>query len=495
MDGASVFKLYDTFGFPLELTEEILAENGFTADKEGFQTHMQAQKELARKNRKSNEDEGWDKNELDLDIPKTVFTGYDTLLDTGKILAILADGKLTDSVSEGQKAVVLVDQTPFYAEGGGQVCDKGFMSTVTEADDEKIFDAEVIKVEKKDGIFYHTVMVLANSIHVGDEVLLTVDPEKRNAAARNHTATHLLQKALKEVVGNHVEQAGSMVNESMLRFDFSHFEAVTSEQLAKVEAIVNEMIDNFLPVTTAEMSLEEAQKTGAMALFGEKYGSTVRVVNAGDWSIELCGGTHVKNTGEIGAFKIISEGGVASGVRRIEAVTGAGVLQAAKQAENILGQVCEALKCNKTVLADKAKSMAEELKALKKELEEMKKAAMGGEADAMVAGAKQINGVKLICKEFADYQIADLRNLSDDIKAANKGIVMVFATVNGPKVTFLVSVTDDLLDKGYHAGNMIKQIAAACGGGGGGKADMAQAGAKDPSKIKDAFALAESLIK
>ena len=495
LDGASVFKLYDTFGFPLELTEEILAENGFTADKEGFQTHMQAQKELARKNRKSNEDEGWDKNELDLDIPKTVFTGYDTLLDTGKILAILADGKLTDSVSEGQKAVVLVDQTPFYAEGGGQVCDKGFMSTVTEADDEKIFDAEVIKVEKKDGIFYHTVMVLANSIHVGDEVLLTVDPEKRNAAARNHTATHLLQKALKEVVGNHVEQAGSMVNESMLRFDFSHFEAVTSEQLAKVEAIVNEMIDNFLPVTTAEMSLEEAQKTGAMALFGEKYGSTVRVVNAGDWSIELCGGTHVKNTGEIGAFKIISEGGVASGVRRIEAVTGAGVLQAAKQAENILGQVCEALKCNKTVLADKAKSMAEELKALKKELEEMKKAAMGGEADAMVAGAKQINGVKLICKEFADYQIADLRNLSDDIKAANKGIVMVFATVNGPKVTFLVSVTDDLLDKGYHAGNMIKQIAAACGGGGGGKADMAQAGAKDPSKIKDAFALAESLIK
>lgn len=495
LDGASVFKLYDTFGFPLELTEEILAENGFTADKEGFQTHMQAQKELARKNRKSNEDEGWDKNELDLDIPKTVFTGYDTLLDTGKILAILADGKLTDSVSEGQKAVVLVDQTPFYAEGGGQVCDKGFMSTVTEADDEKIFDAEVIKVEKKDGIFYHTVMVLANSIHVGDEVLLTVDPEKRNAAARNHTATHLLQKALKEVVGNHVEQAGSMVNESMLRFDFSHFEAVTSEQLAKVEAIVNEMIDNFLPVTTAEMSLEEAQKTGAMALFGEKYGSTVRVVNAGDWSIELCGGTHVKNTGEIGAFKIISEGGVASGVRRIEAVTGAGVLQAAKQAENILGQVCEALKCNKTVLADKAKSMAEELKALKKELEEMKKAAMGGEADAMVAGAKQINGVKLICKEFADYQIADLRNLSDDIKAANKGIVMVFATVNGPKVTFLVSVTDDLLDKGYHAGNMIKQIAAACGGGGGGKADMAQAGAKDPSKIKDAFTLAESLIK
>lgn len=495
LDGARAFKLYDTFGFPLELTEEILAENGFTADKDGFQKHMQAQKELARKNRKSNEDEGWDKQELELDVAKTVFTGYDRLLDTGKVLAIIVDGKSSESIGEDQKGLVITDQTPFYAEGGGQVCDKGFMSTVTEADDEKIFDAEVLKVEKKDGIFYHTIQVLANEIHVGDEVLLAVDPEKRYASARNHTATHLLQKALREVVGSHVEQAGSMVNENVLRFDFSHFEAVSAAQLEEVERLVNEAINNFLPVNTAEMTMEEAQKTGAMALFGEKYGATVRVVNAGDWSIELCGGTHVKNTGEIGAFKIVSEGGVASGVRRIEAVTGAGVLQAAKQAEALTAQVCETLKCNKTVLVDKARSMAEELKALKKELEELKKAAMGGEVDAMVANAKEINGVKLICKEFADFQIADLRNLSDDIKAAHQGIVMVFATVNGPKVTFLVSVTDDLLDKGYHAGNMIKQIAAACGGGGGGKADMAQAGAKDASKIKEAFEVAEALIK
>ncbi len=495
LDGARAFKLYDTFGFPLELTEEILAENGFTADKDGFQKHMQAQKELARKNRKSNEDEGWDKQELELDVAKTVFTGYDRLLDTGKVLAIIVDGKSSESIGEDQKGLVITDQTPFYAEGGGQVCDKGFMSTVTEADDEKIFDAEVLKVEKKDGIFYHTIQVLANEIHVGDEVLLAVDPEKRYASARNHTATHLLQKALREVVGSHVEQAGSMVNENVLRFDFSHFEAVSAAQLEEVERLVNEAINNFLPVNTAEMTMEEAQKTGAMALFGEKYGATVRVVNAGDWSIELCGGTHVKNTGEIGAFKIVSEGGVASGVRRIEAVTGAGVLQTAKQAEALTAQVCETLKCNKTVLVDKARSMAEELKALKKELEELKKAAMGGEVDAMVANAKEINGVKLICKEFADFQIADLRNLSDDIKAAHQGIVMVFATVNGPKVTFLVSVTDDLLDKGYHAGNMIKQIAAACGGGGGGKADMAQAGAKDASKIKEAFEVAEALIK
>ena len=495
LDGARAFKLYDTFGFPLELTEEILGENGFTADEEGFKARMQAQKELARKNRKSNEDEGWDKNELELNVEKTIFTGYDTLLDTGKVLAIISEGNMIDSVKEGNKAVIVLDKTPLYAEGGGQVCDKGFMSTVVEAGEEKIFDAEVLKVEKKDGVFYHTIQVLSNEIKVGDEVLLAVDPEKRHCTERNHTATHLLQKALREIVGTHVEQAGSMVNENLLRFDFSHFEAVTPSQLAEIEARVNEVINNFLPVSVAEMSMEDAQKTGAMALFGEKYGAVVRVVNAGDWSVELCGGTHVKNTGEIGTFKIVSEGGVASGVRRIEAVTGTGVLAAAKSAEETIANVCDTLKCNKNALADKAKSMSEELKALKKELEELKKAAMGGEVDAMVAEAKEINGIRLITKEFKDYNINDLRSLSDDIKASHKGIVMVFATVNGEKVTFMVSITDDLLERGLHAGNMIKQIAAACGGGGGGKADMAQAGAKDASKINDAFVVAESLIK
>ena len=495
LDGARAFKLYDTFGFPLELTEEILGENGFTADEEGFKARMQAQKELARKNRKSNEDEGWDKNELELNVEKTIFTGYDTLLDTGNVLAIISEGNMIDSVKEGNKAVIVLDKTPLYAEGGGQVCDKGFMSTVVEAGEGKIFDAKVLKVEKKDGVFYHTIQVLSNEIKVGDEVLLAVDPEKRHCTERNHTATHLLQKALREIVGTHVEQAGSMVNENLLRFDFSHFEAVTPSQLAEIEARVNEVINNFLPVSVAEMSMEDAQKTGAMALFGEKYGAVVRVVNAGDWSVELCGGTHVKNTGEIGTFKIVSEGGVASGVRRIEAVTGTGVLAAAKSAEEAIANVCDTLKCNKNALADKAKSMSEELKALKKELEELKKAAMGGEVDTMVAEAKEINGIRLITKEFKDYNINDLRSLSDDIKASHKGIVMVFATVNGEKVTFMVSITDDLLERGLHAGNMIKQIASACGGGGGGKADMAQAGAKDASKINDAFVVAESLIK
>ncbi len=487
LDGEKTFKLYDTYGFPLELTEEILAENGFTADTEGFKTNMQKQKDMARAGRKVGEDEAWKDADFELNVEKTVFTGYDELQSSGKISALVVSGGLADAASEGDKVQVILDRTPFYAEGGGQAADTGF-----------IFAGEntvrVDSVEKKDGIFYHTGEVVSGVLKVGDKVTGCVDNIKRHKTARNHTATHLLQKALREVVGTHVQQAGSSVNENILRFDFSHFEAVTREQLAEVEALVNNAINQFYPVNIAEMSMEEAQKAGAMALFGEKYGSTVRVVNAGGWSVELCGGTHVANTGEIGAFKILSEGGVASGVRRIEATTGTGVLAKANEAEAVVSEVADALKANKTAVVDKARALAEEVKALKKELEELKKAAMGGEVDKMIADAKEINGVKLVTAKFDDYNINDLRGLSDDIKKAHKGIAMVFATVNGPKVTFMVSLTDDLLEKGYHAGNMIKQIAAACGGGGGGKADMAQAGAKDASKIPDAFAVAERLL-
>ena len=487
LDGEKTFKLYDTYGFPLELTEEILAENGFTADTEGFKANMQKQKDMARAGRKVGEDEAWKDADFELNVEKTVFTGYDELQSSGKISALVVSGGLADAASEGDKVQVILDRTPFYAEGGGQAADTGF-----------IFAGEntvrVDSVEKKDGIFYHTGEVVSGVLKVGDEVTGCVDNIKRHKTARNHTATHLLQKALREVVGTHVQQAGSSVNENILRFDFSHFEAVTKEQLAEVEALVNNAINQFYPVNIAEMSMEEAQKSGAMALFGEKYGSTVRVVNAGGWSVELCGGTHVANTGEIGAFKILSEGGVASGVRRIEATTGTGVLAKANEAEAVVSEVADALKANKAAVVDKARALAEEVKALKKELEELKKAAMGGEVDKMIADAKEINGVKLVTAKFDDYNINDLRGLSDDIKKAHKGIAMVFAAVNGPKVTFMVSLTDDLLEKGYHAGNMIKQIAAACGGGGGGKADMAQAGAKDASKIPDAFAVAESLL-
>ncbi|MDD5927019.1 MAG: alanine--tRNA ligase [Firmicutes bacterium] len=488
LDGEKVFKLYDTFGFPLELTEEILAENGMTADTEGFAQNMKRQKELARTSRKVGEDEAWRGAEIELDVPETEFTGYEKLQDECKVLALIDESGITSEVSEGHKVKVVLDKTPFYAEGGGQVNDNGFMST-------QEITVKIDKVEKKDGIFYHSGTVDKGTLKTGDMILAHVDNIKRNKTARNHTATHLLQKALRNVLGSHVQQAGSMVNEKVLRFDFSHFEALTKEQLYQVEKIVNDAINEFMEVTCREMSMEEAQAAGAMALFGEKYGNVVRVVNAGGWSIELCGGTHVRNTGEIGAFKIISEGGIASGVRRIEAVTGTGVLEEALKSEAIIDRACEPLKCNQNALSDKVKSISDELKAVKKELDDLKKAAMGGEADSLVTNAKDVNGVKLITKEFVDCSINDMRNLSDDIKAAHKGIVMVFAAVNNGKVTFLVSITDDLVEKGLHAGDMVKQIAAACGGGGGGKADMAQAGAKDVSKINDAFTVAENLLK
>ena len=487
LDGDKVFKLYDTYGFPLELTEEILADHGYTADEEGFKVNMQAQKDRARANQKAGDDEGWDSNSFDLEVPRTEFCGYESLKDDGHILAVIKAQSLSESISEGEKGILVLDETPFYAEGGGQVTDKGFMT----ADG---FRAEVLKVEKKDGVFYHTVNVLSGTAAKGDTVTSEVERAKRFKTARNHTATHLLQKALREIVGSHVEQAGSMVNEKNLRFDFSHFEPLTAEQIAAVENRVNEKINEFMPVITKEMPIEEAQKLGAMALFGEKYGSTVRVVNAGDWSIELCGGTHVRNTGEIGCFKILSETGVAAGVRRIEAVTGTGVLEIANINEEVLNQVSEVFKCNCKAVLSKARAHFDEFRTMKKELEEIKKQAMGSEVDEMVKNAKEINGVKLITACFSDYNINDLRTLSDDIKKSYKNTAMVFAAVAGEKVTFLTSLTDDLVEKGYHAGNMIKQIARIAGGGGGGKADMAQAGGKDPSKVNDALAFAETLI-
>ncbi len=487
LDGAKAFKLYDTYGFPLELTEEILESKGFTADEEGFKVNMQEQKDRARANRKSSEEEGWDSNSVELDVPQTEFTGYTCLNDESEVLAIIKGESLSESVSEGEKAVIVFDHTPFYAESGGQVTDKGFMT----GDNAK---AEVLKVEKKDGIFYHTVKVLSGGIIKGAKLKMDVSRAKRFETARNHTATHLLQKALREIVGTHVEQAGSMVNENLLRFDFSHFEPLTKEQIREVEERVNEKINEFLPVNTTEMPIAEAQKLGAMALFGEKYGATVRVVNAGDWSIELCGGTHVHNTGEIGCFKIVSETGIASGVRRIEAVTGKGVLNIANSDDQIIDQMAELLKTNRKAVLDKAKSQVEEHKALKKELDDMKKQAMGSSVDDLLKNAKEINGIRLITAEFNDYNINDLRSLSDDIKKDNKGVCMVFAAVSGEKVTFLVSLTDDVVESGHHAGNMIKQIAKIAGGGGGGKADMAQAGGKDVTKVKDALAFAETLL-
>ena len=487
LDGEKAFKLYDTYGFPLELTEEILAENDMSADTQGFAEKMRCQKEQGRRCRKNTECEAWKENKNLVDVPETEFTGYDTASDTARVLAIIDENGVLQEASAEQNVRIFLDKTPFYPEGGGQVADNGIMSTETG-------EGYIFSVEKNDGIIAHCCEMTEGVIRVGDEVKCSVDAVKRNCTARNHTATHLLQKALREIIGAHVQQAGSSVNENMLRFDFSHFEAVTKEQLEKIQDRVNEKINEFLPVTCEEMSMENAKKSGAMALFGEKYKSTVRVVSAGQWSRELCGGIHVKNTGEIGAFKIISESGIASGVRRIEAVTGTGVLSESLKSDRILEAAAEVLKANKSNLTERIIAAAEELKSLKKEIEEMKKAAMGGEADSLIAGALCINGINLITREFDGYNINDLRSLSDDIKASEKNTCMVFATKNGEKVTFLVSLTDDVVERGYNAGKMIKDIAAAAGGGGGGKADMAQAGAKDASKIKDAFEVAKNLL-
>ena len=487
LDGEKAFKLYDTYGFPLELTEEILAENDMSADTQGFAEKMRHQKEQGRRCRKNTECEAWKENKNLVDVPETEFTGYDTASDTARVLAIIDENGALQEASAEQNVRIFLDKTPFYPEGGGQVADNGIMSTETG-------QGYIFLVEKNDGIIAHCCEMTEGVIRVGDEVRCSVDTVKRNCTARNHTATHLLQKALREIIGAHVQQAGSSVNENMLRFDFSHFEAVTKEQLEKIQDRVNEKINEFLPVTCEEMSMEDAKKSGAMALFGEKYKSTVRVVSAGQWSRELCGGIHVKNTGEIGAFKIISESGIASGVRRIEAVTGTGVLAESLKSDRILESAAEVLKANKSNLTERIIAAAEELKSLKKEIEEMKKAAMGGEADSLIAGALCINGINLITREFDGYNINDLRSLSDDIKASEKNTCMVFATKNGEKVTFLVSLTDDVVERGYNAGKMIKDIAAAAGGGGGGKADMAQAGAKDASKIKDAFEVAKNLL-
>ena len=484
--GDKAFKLYDTYGFPLELTEEILSENGMTADVEGFDAAMQEQKQKARAGRKDTEDLGWEEAEVVLDIPETVFDGYTTLEEEATILAIRKEGTEADFASAGEDVVLYLDHTPFYAEGGGQVADHGVIHTSE-------CEVQIQNVTKSKGIFAHRGTVTNGSVEKGQTITCTVDVLRRNMTARNHTATHLIQRALREVLGSHVEQAGSYVSPDELRFDFTHFEAVSKDDLQKIEDLVNEKITMFLPVNTVETSLAEAQKLGAMALFGEKYGDVVRVVSCGDWSIELCGGTHVANIGQIGSVKIVSESGIASGVRRIVAVSGTGVLKEANKAETAIGNIAASLKSKPNQAELRAASVMEELRATKKELEELKKASMGSASD-MLKDAKEIGGVRLITRSFTDYNINDLRSLSDEIKKEFKNVVMVFATETNGKVTMLVSITDDLQEKGLHAGKMIKPIAACVGGGGGGKADMAQAGGKNPDGISEAFKVAEELL-
>ena len=483
LDGEHAFKLYDTYGFPVEVTQEILEESGLDVDLDGFTENMTKQKELARANKKNTDEEAWRDASAYSDFPPTVFLGY-TDESAKSVVKFVGD-------FDKNRKFIITEATPFYATSGGQVFDTGVV----------VYGNDQLRVEdvvKENGIFLHVINAddsgLVEQIEVGKEVELKIDLVRRHKIARSHSATHLLQKALQEVLGDHVNQAGSFVDDNYLRFDFNHFQGVTAEELKKVEEIVNKKVDEYLPITMTEMPIEEAKKLGAMAIFGEKYGDIVRVVDMGGWSIEFCGGTHVDNTGKIGGFKIVSESGIASGVRRIEAITGSNVVKYVAAKENTIAEIAATIKSSESDLTRRAAQLMAEIKELENTIKAMKSDEISGALDDIIASAKAIGDVRLITRKFEDTDIEQLRNISDAVKEKESGIAMVFAAVNEGKVTFITSLTEDLVGKGLHAGKIIKEVAAVAGGGGGGKANMAQAGAKDASKIDAAFAKAEELI-
>jgi len=487
LSGDKAFKLHDTYGFPIDITEEILSDEGFKIDRKGFEDAMAEQKNMG-KNDAAKTDFAWEDSAIKYIFEgETIFTGYEKIVDTCKIQALFWDKKPLEKIKNGEVGQIILDKTPFYAESGGQAADYGMMYN----DD---FAAEILDVQKLQKVFVHKVKIRKGECLQGKEVKCIVDEIQRNNSSRNHTATHLLHKALKEVLGNHVAQAGSSVDYLNLRFDFNHYEGMSDQQLKEVEKIVNDKIYHFLPVSVKEMSKKEAVADGAVGLFSDKYGDIVRVVSISEYSKELCGGLHVDNTGQIGAFKIISESGIASGVRRIEAITGMGIVNKLNESDLLISSICSKLKAKPNQMLDKIDDLSKENKDQKLELDEFKKKSMGTISTKMMEEAQEINGIKLITRIFTGSNIADLRKISDEIKDKYKNVAMVFANHNGDKVTFLVSLTDDVVESGHHAGKMIKEIVAVAGGGGGGKADMAQAGAKDSSKIKEAFKVAEKLL-
>ncbi len=481
--GELAFKLYDTYGFPIELTEEILGENGKTPDLDGFRKSMDMQKETARAGQRDTSEDAWKDAGAYSDLPATVFLGY---TEVASEATIQFKGQY-----DKEHRFLIFNQTPFYATSGGQLHDTGIIRMGAT-------ELHVVDVVKENGIFLH-VIDSADSDKLADfeenaVVTLEINTVRRNQISRGHSATHLMQQALRDVLGDHVMQAGSYVDENYLRFDFNHFEAMTADEIRRVEDLVNEKVDSFLPIQMQEMPIEEAKKLGAMALFGEKYGDIVRVVSMGDYSIEFCGGTHLDNTGKIGGFKIISEYGVASGVRRVEAVTGSQVIRYLNDKLTLIDQTTAILKTTPKDLPKRAEQLLQDNRNLEKEIKSLKSSQIADSLDDIIASAKDVNGVKLITKKFTDTEVDQLREMSDAIKGTTNSVAMVFATVNGDKANLIVSLSEDLVSKGYHAGKIIKEVAKVAGGGGGGKANMAQAGAKDITKLDAAFAKAEELI-
>ncbi len=491
LSGDDAFKLYDTYGFPLDLTKEILEEKGFSVDEEGFKKAMEVQREKARNARKTTNYMGADETvyeSLDKNLTSK-FVGYDKLENESEITALTTEKEVVQALAEGDNGTILVKETPFYATMGGQTGDKGIIETANG----KFKVVDTIKLHGS--MIGHVGYVVEGMVKVGDKVALKVYSANREAIAKNHSATHLLQKALKLVLGEHVEQAGSYVDAERLRFDFTHFQAMTKEEIAKVESIVNEQIANGLDVVTKEMTLEEAKKTGAMALFGEKYGDTVRVVSMGDFSVELCGGTHVSNTKEISYLKVISEAGISAGVRRIEALTGNGLIKYFEQMEKLLNEAAKAAKSDAHNLTKKIHSLNDEIKSLSSENEKLKAKLANESIGDALDNVVEVRGVKLLATKVADVDMNGLRNLGDQLKEKMGGGVVVIVSTTTDKANVIVMADDDAISKGAHAGNMIKEIAKCVGGGGGGRPNMAQAGGKNPAGADMAIAKAKEILE
>ncbi|MCI8280870.1 MAG: alanine--tRNA ligase [Lachnospiraceae bacterium] len=490
LSGEEAFKLYDTYGFPVDLTQEILEEQGFSIDEQGFAACMEQQRNMARSARKETNYMGADATVYDEIDPcvTSVFVGYDRLSHESEITVLTTETELSEALSDGEKGTIIVKETPFYATMGGQNADTGSIRL-----GENEFQVEDT-VKLLGGKIAHIGTVRKGMFKVGDQVTLSVDAKKRALIGRNHSATHLLQKALREVLGSHVEQHGSDVNADKLRFDFSHFAAMTKEELARVEAIVNEKVAEAIPVVTQEMSLEEAKKTGAMALFGEKYGETVRVVRMGDFSVELCGGTHVENTSSIGAFKILSESGIAAGVRRIEALTSRGVFAYYDQLEETVQAAAQLVKTTPAGLVEKITHLLADVKSLQSENESLKSKAAKDALGDVMDQVTEVNGVKLLAASVPGVDMNGLRELGDQWKEKLSQGVVVLASECGGKVNLIAMATEAAMKQGAHAGNLIKAIAAKVGGGGGGRPNMAQAGGKNPAGIPDAIAAVSEVL-
>ncbi|MBS4881023.1 MAG: alanine--tRNA ligase [Firmicutes bacterium] len=488
--GKDAFKLYDTYGFPVDLTEEMVQDEGMTLDRVAFDEEMEAQRVRARKAREALGDLGWSGVEFGKEIPSTIFDGYDKTEITGaKVVAIVAEDQLVDEIVSGMEAIVVLDTTPFYAEMGGQVADHG---TITAEG----MTYNVTDVQKnKGGKFMHYGKLTQGSLKVGDTVTATIDVDRRKAIMRAHTATHLLDKVLRTVLGDHVHQAGSLVEPDRLRFDFTHFSALTAEELAKVSALVNEAVLEGYDVVTEELPIEEAKKKGAIALFGEKYGEVVRVVDMGEgYSVEFCGGTHLSNTAKVGVFHVVSEFSVASGVRRIEATTGKLSLDIMNKNQEMLFEAAAVLKAKPGELREKAKAMMAEAKKLHQEIEKFKAEASVGEARQFLMSAKTVGELKVLTASREDVDAATLRQMGDFLKDKEPNVVAVLASTSGEKISFLAVCGKNAIAKGIKAGDLVKNVCTICGGKGGGKPDSAMGGGKDMLKLDDALASVDDYV-